>query len=502
MREPRCLIGVDIGGTAVKVGLFCEDGTMLGLASQQIPVSSPRPGWAEMMPGAWYAACKDGIRQVLEISGTSSHRIAGLGLSNMIGTVAPLGGNGEPLAPAIAYYDTRSGAQAQWVLERIPEVLRVTGNRVTAGNTSICSALWIRDQRPDMWRQTAALATAGSWLFQRLTGQRMVDWTTASFYGLFDYRTKSWSDELADGLGLSLDLLPPIASPLETRRLTAPAAQDLGLPSGLPVTLGGIDGAMSSVGLGAIGSGDAYDVSGTSEMIALCLDEPKMQSGLLGRWHVVPDVWVLIGAISTPGAAFRWIGEMLGFGASSGVDFERMTAEASQSPPGANGILFLPHMMGERSPIWDPNARGVLHGLSLGTQRADLIRAVMEGGALAMRHVLELINTCSGQSVSRVTATGGAASNDLWCQIKADIWGIELALPHGTEATVLGAAMTAGVATGVYDGFGAAVDAAVQPIERVVAPDAGRQRAYAKPYHLYRQLYPSLAHIMHESAEP
>ena len=493
------LLGIDVGGTAVKVGLFALDGRLLGLHTTNIPVDSPHPGWAEIDPRRWLEAIPLGVKAVLAQAGVAQAQVAAIGLSAMIGTVAPLDAQGQPLRPAITYFDTRSATEAAWMLEQAPEIPQITGNRVISGNTSLASALWIRRHEPEVYAQMATLATTNTLLFHWLTGERRTDWTNASFMGLFDFRAMAWSAELAAKLGFEIERLAPVSAPQSTAPLSRPIASLLGLRAGIPVALGGLDGAMSSVGVGAITPGDAFDVSGTSEMIAVCLPQPVICAELLARWHVVPGVWTLIGAISTPGAALQWFRDQL-YAPQSQADsqalYEAMTIEAASSPPGANGVLFLPHMMGERAPIWDPYARGVFFGLSLSTRRGDMIRAVMEGAAYAMRQLIELIEGYGGSHIRRVVAIGGAARNRLWRQIKADVWGLELLTPTVREATVLGAALTGGVGAGLYADYAEAVHRAVPPGGEMTTPDRSRHAAYEHPYRVYRRLYPALAGCM------
>ena len=456
-----------------------------------------------MDPIRWRDAVSCGVHAVLRQAGTSACQVQAVGLSNMIGTITPLDARGLALRSAITYYDTRSSAEAAWLMEQAPEIPQVTGNRVMPGNTSLASILWIRRHEPGVYARTSTFAQTGTLLFRWLTGERRVDWTNASFMGLFDFRAMKWSSEIAGKVGFDLDKLAPVAAPHTTAPLTDAAATTLGLREGTPVALGGIDGAMSSLGVGAIHLGDAFDVSGTSEMIAVCLPEPVVCPELLARWHIVPGIWVLIGAISTPGAALRWFQNELfapGSQAPSQSVYDAMTAEAEVSPPGANGVVFLPHMMGERAPIWDPHARGVFFGLSLSTRRGDMVRAIMEGAAYAMRHLIELIAERSGVRVRHVVTVGGAARNALWRQIKADVWNVEVATLKVREATALGAAMTAGVGARVYADYDEAVRQAAPVVDQVAEPDPHRHAGYEHTYRVYRRLYPALAECMRFAA--
>jgi len=504
MTRDDCLVGVDVGGTAVKVGLFDLGGHLLALYNEPIPFDSPRPGWAEVDPRHWLEAVPAGVRYVLDAGDVTREQVAGIGLSNMIGTVTLLDAEGRALRPAITYFDTRSAREAEWILERAPQIAEITGNRIIPGNTSLASVLWVREHEPEVFARAKTFAQTNTFLFQWLTGERRVDWTNASFMGVFDFRTKDWSGELAERLSVDLGQLAPVGAPSGTAPLSSEAASLLGLSPGVPVAIGGLDGAMASVGAGAIRVGDAFDVSGTSEFIAVCLPRPVICPELLARWHVVPNTWVLIGAMTTSGVTLQWFRDELLAPASttsSQALYDAMTVEATASPPGANGVVFLPHMMGERAPIWDPCARGIFFGLSLSTSRADMIRAIMEGAAYAMRHLIELIDEHGRVPIRRVVTMGGAARNPLWRQIKADVWGIEVATSGVREASALGAALTAGVGAGVYRDYYDAVSQAVPDVEEVVSPDASRRDAYEHAYRVYRRLYPALATTMRFAVE-
>ncbi|MHB1295359.1 MAG: xylulokinase [Anaerolineae bacterium] len=498
MTQPPYLLGFDVGGTAVKVALCDLRGNVLATRESPITVDLPRPGWAEIAPQRWCQALQEAVPEVLRAAGVAAEHVAAIGLSNMIGTVVPLGADGRPLRSAIAYYDTRAANEAAWILEQVPDMLQITGNRVSAGNTSLTSVLWMARHEPEIYAQTALFAQTNTFLWHWLTGARGVDRTNASFMGLMDAQCADWSPALAERLSLDLNRFAPVRTSEAVEPLARQVAADLSLPAGIPVALGGIDGAMTSLGVGAIHVGDAFDASGTSEMIACCLDRAVVCPELLGRWHVVPGLWTLIGAISTPGAALQWFRDRFyaGEGDDGQARYARMTEDAAASAAGANGVVFLPHMMGERAPIWDPNARGVFFGLSLGTARGDMVRAVMEGAAYAMRHLIEIIQERSGVRMQRVVTVGGAARNALWRQIKADVWGLELTASPVREAASLGAAMTAGVGAGLYDDYADAVRAAVPVGGETNVPDPDKAAAYDHTYRVYRRLYPALADTM------
>jgi len=501
----RGLIGIDIGGTAVKVALFDTEGRLLALHSTPVPMHAPQPGQAEMDPHCWQEAVANGTRSVLAQAGFLPQQVAGIGLSNMIGTVTPLDADHRPLRPAIAYLDMRSVAQAEWMLAQAPQITEITGNRVLPGNTSLATILWLQTHEPWLAERTATFATVNTLLFAWLTGERRADYTNASFMGLMDYQRRAWSPALAARLGFDLDLLAPLYPSESTAPLTARAAETLGLSAGVPVALGGLDGAMTSLGVGAIEVGDCFDASGTSEMVAVCLDRPLACPELLGRWHVVPDRWTLIGAMTTSGACLQWLHDQVYAPGAEGElasSYERMLAEASAAPPGAHGVVFLPHLMGERAPIWDPYARGVFFGLTRSTTRGDMARAIIEGTAYAVRHLLELIQERSGVELRRILMVGGAARDPLWRQIRADIWGLQVVASPVAEAAALGAALTAGVGAGLYADYAAAARRCAAQGGEVSAPDPAQAAAYQHGYAVYRRLYPALAETMRLAAHP
>jgi xylulokinase len=497
----RGLIGIDVGGTAVKVALFDLDGRLLALHSTPVPIHTPQPGQAEIDPCCWQEAIANGTRSVLAQADLRPQQVAGIGLSNMIGTVAPLDADHRPLRPAIAYLDTRSVAQAEWILAQAPHVTETTGNRVLPGNTSLAAILWMQAHEPHLIERAATFATVNTLLFAWLTGERRADYTNASFMGVMDYRRRAWSPELAAQLGFDLDLLAPLYPSESTAPLTAGAAETLGLPAGVPVALGGLDGAMTSLGVGAVDVGDCFDASGTSEMVAVCLDRPLACPELLGRWHVVPDRWTLIGAMTTSGACLQWLhDEVYAPGAESATSYDAMLAEASAAPPGAHGVVFLPHLMGERAPIWDPYARGVFFGLTRSTTRGDMARAIIEGTAYAVRHLLELIQERSGVELRRIVMVGGAARNPLWRQVRADVWGLQVVASPVAEAAALGAALTAGVGAGLYADYAAAAGRCAAQGGEVSLPNPAHAAVYDHGYAVYRRLYPALAETMRLAA--
>jgi xylulokinase len=434
----------------------------------------------------------------------SPHEIAAVGLSNMIASVVPLDRKGRALRPAILYYDQRSVPQAEAIRRRVSEerITALTGNRVVPGNTSATSALWIKENEPELYARTALLALTNTLIWRWLTGEAAIDWTNAPYVGFLDYSKGCWAPEAFDWWGLDARLLPPVVPSTWTGEVSAEAARITGLRQGTPVAIGAIDGAAVSLAVGALEPDQAFESCGTSDMVSFTTDEPQVIPEFTNRYHVVPGRWACNGVMSTPGAALQWFRDQVYLPSAStaaaaadapGAAYCAMSREAAGSPPGANGLIFLPYMMGERSPIWDPHARGVFFGLSLSTTRADMIRAILEGAAYGLRQMFELAEERLGRRYERVISVGGGAQNRLWTQIKADVWGKVLLTPRMQEGACLGAAMVAGVATGIYPGWQAAVARAAVKEARETLPRDDLRAVYARYYKVYAGLYPDLA---------
>jgi len=492
------LLGIDIGATAVKVGIFSPRGEILGLSRISCEVESPHPGWAEVDAENWLKAVVEGLARATTRAGISPQDIASVGLSNMIASVVPLDEEGQPLRKAILFYDQRSVPQASSIRQRISEerIMQITGNRVVPGNTVATSMLWIVENEPDVYARTKVFALTNTLIYRWLTGDAAIDWTNAPYTGFFDYYKGRWAPETFEWWEIDPHTLPPVAPSTWVGQVTAAAAGITGLREGTPVAIGAIDGAATSLAVGALEPDQVFESCGTSDMVSFTSDEPLVIPEFTNRYHVVPGRWACNGVMSTPGAALQWFRDQLylkGGGAAQEDAYEAMSGEAERSPPGANGLIFLPYMMGERSPIWDPHARGVFFGLSLSTTRADMIRALLEGAAYGLRQMFELAEEKLGRRFDQVIAVGGGARNRLWTQIKADVWGKVILTPRFQEGACLGAAMIGGVATGSYPDWRTAVEMAAVKDVQETRPRDELYAVYSRYYQVYKGLYPDLA---------
>jgi len=502
------LLGIDVGGGGVKVGAFNLDGRLMALATEPLELSFPGPGWAESHPRDWLEKiriCMDRIKEKIR-----DREVVGIGLSNMCPSLVALNDAGEPLRPAILYLDTRSWQEASAIQERRPLewFLQESGNRVAAGTISGTSIRWLKEHEPEVYRSTRFFGHANTYLAGVLTGRFGMDYSNASLTGLFDQRTiLKWSPALCEAYEVEMNKLPElIPSHQRVGRLDEKGARLLGLPAGIPVAMGGADSACSAFAAGVTEEGDVFETSGTSDVLAVCFAKPLFEARFLNRCHVVPQRWLGMGAMVAVGAAFRWARDVLGstekhVAELSGLDaYDVLCAEAARSRPGARGVVFLPYMSGERSPIWDPHARGIFFGLHLKTTKNDLIRAVLEGGSYGLKANLEVAEELLGKEVKTIAVVGKGGKNDFWAQLRADITGKEIRVLEFHETAVLGAAMLGGLAAGVYGDYKDALRAAVKGYKSYF-PNCQYKDIYRATYKLYKSLYPRLKDCFWELKE-
>ena len=494
------LLGIDLGSSGVKTAFFTAQGELRGLSFVPYHIQRPKPGWAEIDPRVWWRAVIESLDLACRQSAIERRQVLSVGLSAICPAVLALDHRGDPLRPAILFMDVRSAEQAQAIQHLTPQVQPISGNRLMPGATSITSLLWLREHEPEVYSRAAHFAHANTFLAYRLTGELGWDWTNASFSNLFDTGGKrDWSEHLCNLFEISREKLPPtMPSASVVGRITSEASTATGLPAGTPVAIGAADTACSALGAGVTEPGQVFETAGTSDIVALCSREPRFDLRFLNRCHAVGDCWLLMGATSSPGGAFAWLRDQFCWPEkeaerATGVDaYDVMCAEAERTPPGAGKVLFLPYMSGERSPIWDPHARGAFVGLSLATSKAEVIRAVLEGGAFAVRQNVEIAEQLLGHSIEELRAVGGGSKSPLWCQIKADVTGKNVRSLRFRETAALGAAMLGGIAAGVYRDYHEAVRAA-SPIEGdLYVPRMAVHRYYSELFSVYEDLYPSL----------
>ncbi|MCX7681368.1 MAG: xylulokinase [Anaerolineae bacterium] len=494
------ILAHDLGTTGDKATLFDEEGAIAASTFAPYTTAYPRPGWAEQDATDWWRAVRDSTRTLLSGSGIAAGDVAVISFSGMMNGALPVDARGEPLHPAIIWADQRATAEAQLLAERcgFEEVYRRTGHRPGASYTA-AKALWLKRHRPDLYARTAQILQAKDYAAYKLSGVFATDYSDASSTNLFDLEHHVWAEEIVKAAGLDLQKLPPVyPSTAVIGQVTPSAAAETGLLSGTPVVIGGGDGACATVGAGSVQPGEAYTYVGSSSWIAVTAERPlyDQQMRTFTFAHLVPGLYFPTGTMQCAGGSLDWLVRLLGNG--DPTLYDDLSAAAERVPPGARGLLFLPYLIGERSPHWNPLARGAFVGLTMAHGRAEMARAVLEGVALNLKMILNAFLE-QGVSFQAMRLIGGGARNALWRQMLADAYELPILMPALlTEATSLGAAIAGGVGVGLFPDFGV-VHRLVQ-VEEGERPAPERCREYAALYKLFRQAYIALKPIFDELA--
>ena len=502
MTNDQLLLGIDIGTSGVKLGLVSGAGKLLSAATAQHEVSHPQPGWAEMDPAVWLNGIRAALPAACQKAGVEPSQIDAVGFSAMYPVLVPLDSRLEPIHPGILYCDQRSIAQAEALAERLPRerFLQIAGNVITPGTCSMTSLVWLKEERPEVFRAASHFAHAAGAVAAQLTGRVVTDWSTASLSGLFETcGGYSWSEEICEAVEVPLEKLPLVVPPAaRVGGLTTEAAHSLGLRPNTPVAAGAGDTACSALGLGIVDAGQACITCGTTDNLTACSNRPTFDASFANCCHVARDKWLFIATMSNTGGAVEWFRKRFSSALPGGRDYDSLSDAASRVELGAGGVICLPYWQGERSPVWDPKAKAVFFGLHYGTTPAHLLRAILEGVAFASRQNLDMLESL-GAAPRQILLTGGAAKSDLWSQIRADVLSRPLQRVAVGETTLLGAALLAGVAAGVWpDVPGAAAVARQATACETFEPCAARAAEYERFYRIYRTLYPALRQAFHD----
>lgn len=491
------LLGIDLGTSACKVALFDRNGEVMAKASQAYPVYYPHPGWAEQDPREWWQAICKAIRAMFSESPVKPEDIAGVGIDGQSWSAIPVDEKGEALANTPIWMDTRAQDICKELNEQVgaEEIFALAGNSLQPSYTT-AKILWYKRNLPEVYGKIYKILQSNSYIAMKLTGVMSHDMSQG--YGLhcFDIRTGTWNEAMCEKLQIPMNFLPDIYPCHQVvGTVTKEASEECGLAQGTPVVAGGLDAACGTLGCGVIHAGETQEQGGQAGGMSICMDTCKADRRLILGYHVVPGKWLLQGGTTGGGGVMRWLEQEL---SSKGQDTLPWFNElAGKVPPGSGGLLFLPYMAGERSPIWDADAKGVWYGLDFGKTRGHLIRAAMEGVAFSLRHNLETARE-AGADVSVLRAMGGSANSLLWTQIKSDITGKPIVVPSSDTATTLGAVILAGVGVGMYDSFEEAVRLTVKE-QRFHEPNPANKAVYDRNYETYLKLYLQLKDIMHET---
>lgn len=498
----KLLLGIDIGTSACKVAVFDLDGRVVAQSTKAYKVYYPAADCVEQNPVEWWDGVCDAFQEILLSSKINTKQIAGIGIDGQSWSAIPVDKKGNVLYNTPIWMDTRSSDIAKKVVEQVgfEKIFSISGNGFEP-TYSTPKILWFKETMPEVYKNAHMFLQSNSYIAYKLTGNFTQELSQGYGVHAFNIKTGKWDDSFCDELGIAREKLPEIFPCHQViGEVTREAAEATGLVQGIPVVAGGLDACCGTLGAGVIDIGQTQEQGGQAGGMSICLNEPKAHPKLILSFHVIPGLWLLQGGTVGGGGSIKWFNQELGgFEAElekkTGVSaFKIMDDEAEAISPGSEGLIYLPYMAGERSPIWDKNAKGVFFGLGYNKSRAHMIRAVLEGCAYALAHNLKTAEEI-GVKVDVLNAMGGAANSKLWTQIKADVTGKVIKIPASDMATTLGAAILAGVGTGQYKSFKEAVDRTVK-ITRTHEPNMKNHEIYKKYYELYLEIYDNLKETM------
>lgn len=486
------VLTIDAGTSGCKALLFDVDGREVGRHVEPCDSTTPRPSWAELRPDLVLQAVCAAVGQAL--GSVEAARVKGIGVSAQLGIV-PVDRSGRPLANILTWMDKRAVAQAQRINETLgPEAIySKTGRRVDP-EWAACKILWLKDEQAREYAKTHRFLTVKDFIVHYLTGAFVMDETQASYSMLYNVSTRAWEEEFFQALDLATEKMPEVR-PATTLagELSSAAAESMGLSSGLPVFTGASDGTMATLGAGLVQERDAVNVVGTTDGFFVCTSQPAFDPAArtLVNCYAIPGLWSQGGPMSTTGGCLKWFCDNFVLTESGGSSrYAELDKVASSLPPGSEGLLCVPSLVGERTPVWDPDVRGAFVGLGVQHHREHLFRAILEGSSYGARRVLAVLQE-QGVHVDRVLLVGGGAKSDLWAQIRADVFGKPVVRPKVQEATCLGTALIVGVGIGLYESVEAGI-ARVVDLSSVVEPMAAHIPIYDEMYARYVALHDKL----------
>jgi xylulokinase len=509
------LIGIDIGTTGARTGIFRTTGQAVTSAFRSYETRHPQLRWAEQDPSNWWQAVVSSLREVM--AGISPQSIKGIGISGQMHGLVLLDKHHRVLRPAIIWSDQRTDEQCRWITERVgkDKLIELACNPALPGFTAP-KLLWVRDNEPQVYRNISTLLLPKDYIRFRLSGEVMTEISDAAGSLFFDVVNRRWSEAILSSSGIPREWLPPCVESVDLcGRVTREAAEEANLREGTPIVGGGADNACAAVGSGIVTEGLASSSIGTSGVIFAHSDsvkcDPRHRVHTFN--HSVPFKWYLMGVMQAAGLSLRWLRDNFFAREREREErahrdvYELMTEEAAQAPPGCQGLIFLPYLQGERTPHLDPYARGVFFGITPHHSRAHIIRAVMEGVAYGLKDSLDIVEE-QQLRVVQVRLAGGGARSALWRQIQADVFGREVVTTGVEDAAAFGAALLAGVGVGVYASCEEAcsntvgIKDRIPPIPGNIPRYQDYHQLYGKLYHDLKQRYGELDRLLSRTARP
>jgi xylulokinase len=494
------VLGVDVGTGGTRAVVVDGNGRILASATEEHEAfASPKIGWAEQRPEDWWRATGLAIRAAVEQGKLRREQIGCVGFSGQMHGAVMLDGAGEVVRPALIWCDVRTEKQCQELTERIgaDRLIQLTCNPALT-NFTLTKLLWTRENEPENWKRVRSVMLPKDYVRFRLTGEKAIDVADASGTLMLDVAKRKWSAEVLAAAEINRTLLPALyESPEVCGKISAVGAEATGLSAGTPVVAGAGDQAAGAIGMGIVAPGAVSATIGTSGVVFAATDRPALDAR--GRLHTfchgVPGRWHVMGVTQAAGLSLRWFRDNFASGiAGQGKEsYEKLTEEAAKVPAGADGLLWAPYLMGERTPHLDSEARGMLAGLTASHTRAHVVRAILEGVAFSLKDTFTIFGEMH-VPVKSIRLGGGGARSALWRQIQADVYGQEVEIVEAEEGAAYGAALLAGVGAKMWPSVDAACDAVVRVADRV-RPEAADAAVMNASYKAYRRVYPAMKAI-------
>ena len=478
MSPSDCLLGIDIGTEGCKAIVFSLRGESLARSYKQYSITIPQPTWAEQDPQQWWKAVRKSVAEVVKRTSNKGGEISSVSVSGQSPVLLPVDRRGNALMNALIWMDRRAVAQSK----RMAQTVGITDD----ASLNLPKAIWVRENRTHIFHETYKFLQTTDFIEFKLTGNFVTDWLNAGTFH-FDYRRHEWPTGLLDRLKIPVEKLPKVLRSSEiVGSVTEVAARETGLKKGTPVAAGGIDAYLAMMGVNALTVGSTCEITGSSTclMVPSRREIPDPEKRVqCEKFPLLPNFWITWGTMSSTGASLRWFRDKI----ESKASYQDLDAEAEKAPPGSGGLIFLPYLMGERSPIWDTYARGVFIGLSLNHSRKHLIRAMLEGCAFGIRHNLEIVEQL-GAKVDEIRSCGGAAKSRVFGQIKADVTGKPVVILQEIEASALGAAILASVGAGFHPNLRKAAENMAHT-EYKISPRKDLFKKYDFSFRMYKDAY-------------
>lgn len=494
------LLGIDIGTSGTKTVLFDIFGNTIANASIEYPLYQPEFGWAEQEPEDWWQATITSIQQVIQKSGISSEYIRSIGLSGQMHGMVLLNKECNVLRPSIIWCDQRTREQCDHITALIGKdrLIEITANPALTGFTA-SKVMWVKEKQPEIFDNIYKVFLPKDYIRYKLTGEFATEVSDASGTQFLDIPNRIWSHEVLNHLGIPKEWMPQVyESQVITGKITAQIAKITGLKEGTAVVGGGGDQAAGAIGNGIVKTGVISSTIGTSGVVFAYTDTVKIDpKGRVHTFcHAIPNTWHIMGVTQSAGLSLKWMRDQFcgmekEIGNFLNIDpYVLISQEAEKADPGCDGLIYLPYLMGERTPHLDPYAKGVFFGLSAKHRRQDMIRSVLEGVTYSLLDCLSIIREL-GVTITEVRASGGGARSELWRQIQADMFSTDITTINSSEGPALGAALLAGVGVGIYSDVSQACESTIKLLD-TQKPIYKNMKLYSQYYRVYKELYPAL----------